>query len=353
MKKGLLTVFGVALMVAVLVPGPTTASVIELNNYTLDFVSAAIQQAGNGINDASDAAAAGIVRLPGVDEWNFNDKSFVGFVDSDGSGNISAGDLFYDFGVANVTGFDTVGGSVLKPDTYGNSLGGAGQTASTHELTIAFRATGVQVSNAFFVIQSLDQLDAYVDAGVGFTPSDISAAGSYVDGLLVEDARDLISGSGNNTVPSEPAGELAMRFTMQDYLTGEDNDFEEDFLADDGSPLSVDVNVVEATTPDPVPNWQLVIGVTDTTNVLTNSGALTVAQQLGGVFGFNPGIQVDPINNPAMFVGGSYGGVAFDFGFVFDSEGSLNKEIVPEPWTALIWGGLGLFGLALARYRRK
>ncbi|TWT33793.1 hypothetical protein KOR34_36270 [Posidoniimonas corsicana] len=303
---------------------------IELNNYTLNFTAAAV---ADGVAPG-DLASLGISNLTNVDEWGFEARSFIGFTDGGvgGAGVISAGDTFKDYIAVQVTGFEPAGGGNITPLRYGGGVAG-----KTHELTALVEISGVQLTNNTYAITGLSRFDIYFDAGdstdpslgptggvdYAYTPADFSNLNTFDDGTLVESA-GLVAGGGNNSGPVLPNGTISLVLTLIDQIVGDT--FEIDFLDQNGSPLAI---------------GGLHLGLADANNLLDNT---TLVSAIATKFGFNPGVANSP--PPGLYVGGD-----FDFGFASSSEGSLNKVLIPEPTTFLVWSVLAMTALSARRHR--
>jgi hypothetical protein len=338
MKTWLRIILAVAFVAAFLASGEALqASItggVDINWYKVNMLDAAVQEgvANAGLTPAvalATASAAGVVNLDEVNQMDFTDKSFTAFTDVDHSGGISTGDLFHDFITATITTFEDRSFNDITPLYYG------GSTGRTFQITIVGQLEGHQITNNDWVIDSMPFFDVYFDSTTdgAFTAGNaVNGVGTLIDGILAEHFGTLIRGDGDNQSAQSPNGNLTLITTIVDDLL-DPPDFETGFRDDNG-------NLLFSIAP---PN--LVLGITDSNNFLETTEADALATNLGTYFGFNPGTQDDST--------GRFGPGTYDFGFTTHSTGSFNKELIPEPSTFLIWGGLGLIGLVLAWRRRK
>lgn len=295
--KGL-TVFGIMAGVA----GTAAAGWAPLNDYDLNF------------SGAGATLGAVLPDLRHVDESQFLVWSTIGFNDNDGSGAISAGDTFTEYAAMRITGFTSLDGTDVTPAGYG--AGAAG----THEITAIFQASGFQAAGGVYLFNALDRFDVYFDAGRAFTKSAFANLNTFSDGTKVETFTFNAPSGGVNFDPLAPNGTVDMFLSIHDLLKADP--------AGNGKPFEIAPSG-ETDPAQMVPDFMMRGIIDGNFNVLNNVPQAVFA----GYFGYNP--------------------ADYDFIYGIKTDGSFNKEIIPEPGTMVLLGS-GLLGMAgIARRRKK
>ncbi|MAE62631.1 MAG: hypothetical protein CMJ18_00030 [Phycisphaeraceae bacterium] len=318
---------------------PAPAQLINLNDYTLNFVDAAEADApGNTL---------GLSNPTGVDEWRMLIHLVVVF---DNTGGPMVGATFTDYFAISVDRLvDDISQSVVTPGM--GTLAAAAGVTPTHELTIVGKFTGRALSVAGGGSSGLSLLDIEPTAadyrvifdaasdgtGAGYTLSTTTDWSSFDDGTVVEQINALSFGKivqTSVTLPTMFDGAFDAKGPIVDVLSslGSFDAFELDYLDENGdlideTGLEISHTVDGNFTLDGVPSG--IFGA-------NGQGETEIDDFLGALFS----VDYDPTTQSA---------------FGFRSDASLNKDaltatVVPEPLTSgLIAVALGVLGAYVGR----
>ena len=302
-----------AAIAAALLPGVASAGVDWQFNYADGFAA-----------EGETRGAATPELSPITDELKFTAESVVTFNDIDNSGNITTGDKFVDYIYVRVDQLfnNTVD---VTDGRYGQGSPDLGFPGN-HEITLKIKATGTQVNPLEYVVDTVDIMNWYFDAGTdvvvdgvitsvnGYTAADFANLATLEDGTIVETS-DLVSGAGVNA-SLIPDGALDLFVTLTDILStlGEYDEFEKLL--------------------DPRITLAMITGTADSNNnrCQDSGGGAECASTIESVLA---GFDADELN----------------LTFHTKSDGSFTKEVSEPATLALL--GMGLLGMGAVARRRK
>lgn len=302
------TLLGALLAAASMVPMAASASITWAWNYA-------------GLNAAEGYVPAGPFAMGPVssamDELKYTAESIIHWT----SGlPFAVGSKFDDYVLLRVDGYNLNDVNVSEVN-YGSGFPGI---PGDHQFTIAIKASGIQTGPNTYSILSLPLFELRYDSGVGGAYTNAlftGPLGNFTDGTLAETGV-LISGGGSNTSVGIPDGSIGLIVGLIDNLHNI-------------NPLYGTTELFDGiNTFLPLP---LAVGISDSNNNLcaTDGGSAVCGSTelaLKTFFGI--------------------AGVDDTVTFHTRSDGSVNKNQVPEPGTLALFGA-ALFGLAAARRRGK